>query len=64
MALIMLADDRIWRRVKKQQTVKRKNISIAGASNTGGFIGNSSDSVFENCEASEPYPACGRWEVL
>lgn len=29
-----------------------ENISIAGASNSGGFIGNSSDSVFANCEAS------------
>ena len=31
---------------------KAENISVAGASNSGGFIGNSSDSVFENCEAS------------
>lgn len=31
---------------------KAENISISGASNSGGFIGNSSDSVFENCEAS------------
>ena len=31
---------------------KAENISISGASNSGGFIGNSGDSVFENCEAS------------
>lgn len=36
----------------KATDCKAENISIAGASNSGGFIGNSSDSVFENCEAS------------
>lgn len=36
----------------KAADCKAENISIAGASNSGGFIGNSSDSVFENCEAS------------
>lgn len=36
----------------KATDCKAENISISGASNSGGFIGNSSDSVFENCEAS------------
>ena len=36
----------------KATDCKAENISVAGASNSGGFIGNSSDSVFENCEAS------------
>lgn len=36
----------------KATDCKAENISISGASNSGGFIGNSSDSAFENCEAS------------
>lgn len=36
----------------KATDCKAEHISIAGASNSGGFIGNSGDSVFENCEAS------------
>ena len=36
----------------KATNCKAENISISGASNSGGFIGNSGDSVFENCEAS------------
>lgn len=36
----------------KATDCKAENISISGASNSGGFIGNSGDSVFENCEAS------------
>lgn len=36
----------------KATNCKAENISVAGASNSGGFIGNSGDSVFENCEAS------------
>ena len=36
----------------KATDCKAENISISGASNSGGFIGNSSDSVFENCEVS------------
>lgn len=36
----------------KATDCKAENISVVGASNSGGFIGNSSDSVFENCEAS------------
>lgn len=36
----------------KATNCKAENISISGASNSGGFIGNSSDSAFENCEAS------------
>ena len=36
----------------KAADCKAENISISGASNSGGFIGNSGDSVFENCEAS------------
>lgn len=36
----------------KATDCKAENISVTGASNSGGFIGNSSDSVFENCEAS------------
>lgn len=36
----------------KATDCKAENISVTGASNSGGFIGNSGDSVFENCEAS------------
>ena len=36
----------------KATNCKAENISISGASNSGGFIGNNSDSAFENCEVS------------
>lgn len=36
----------------KATDCKAENISVAGASNSGGFIGNDAGSVFENCEAS------------
>lgn len=36
----------------KATDCKAENVSVTGASNSGGFIGNSGDSVFENCEAS------------
>lgn len=36
----------------KATDCKAENVSVTGASNSGGFIGSSGDSVFENCEAS------------
>lgn len=36
----------------KAADCKAENVSVTGASNSGGFIGSSGDSVFENCEAS------------
>ena len=45
----------------KAADCKAENIFISGASNSGGFIGNSGDSVFENCEASGT--VSGRWAL-
>lgn len=36
----------------KATNCKAENISVSGGSNSGGFIGNTSGSVFENCEVS------------